>query len=93
MKKQRRKLCPIDYTTNRKWLMKICIVDSFHRTCGNTPSAARSLDGQSSKVLERKLNCGVLWKLSMEIIWILFEYLIWIKLAFLCPKTKIDIGL
>jgi len=82
MKKQRRELCSIDSTTNRKWLMKICIVDSFHVTCGNTPSAERSQDGRSLKVLERKLNCSVLWK-SMEIIWILLEYLIWIKLAFL----------
>jgi hypothetical protein len=69
--------------------MKIFIVDSFHVTCDNTPSAERSLDGQSLKVLQRKLNCGVLWKLSMEIIWMLLEYLRWIKLAFPCPNTKL----
>ena len=93
MEKQRRKLCSIDSATNRKWLMKICIVDSFHVTCGNTPSAERSLDGQSLKVLQRKLNCGVLWRLLMEIIWMLLEYLRWINLAFPCPKTKLDISL
>jgi hypothetical protein len=55
--------------------MKICIVDSFHVTCGNTPSAEGSRDGQSLEVLQRKLNCGVLWKLSVETIWVLLECL------------------
>ena len=68
--------------------MKICIVDSFHVTCGNVHSANRSLDGQSLEVLQRKLNCGVFWKLSDEIIWILLEYLRWIKLAFLFRVCK-----
>jgi hypothetical protein len=88
MKKQRRKLCPIDSTTNRKWLIKICIVESFQLICGNIPSANRSLDGQSLEVLQRKLNCGVLWKLSEEIIWIILEYLRRIKLAFLFRVCK-----
>ena len=62
--------------------MKICIVDSFHGTCGNSSAAERGLDGRSLKVLQRKLNCGVFWKLSMETIGILLEYSRWKQLRY-----------